>query len=773
MFKRKFWSASFIIFIVVLTTSALSSYGTQASEREEMYQKYMNIGAYVKGGTITPNWMLDGNSFWFAEGGPQNTVIHKVDPVANTKEPLFDTPRLRTAIAEALGHEPAGLGVPFQQFSFVGPQRIQFTLEGATFILDLDSYSLEKQTSLMSFSFSNLLVSELERITPKMFDRERFMGLGPMIQPEVMSPDGKWFVSVKDHNLVLRATVDGRTIPLTTDGEEMNAWDVETTLWSPWSPDGQKLVVARIDSKDVLRIPTIKWLKPFEEVTWVPTIACGGNLYETQLYIVDIFTKKPIPIEQDTSEYYYYRLLTWLPDGSEVLFTRYNRVMSRVDLQAADARTGKVRTLHTETSKTFVTHHHDSVWGSRTGFTLLPDASGYLYISERSGWRQLYHYDIKGNLILQFTKGDFPIEAVKSVDQENGWVYFTANPDQTRPYDTHLCRISLKGENFKQLTEGKGMHSVTMSPSNQYFVDTFSSVDVPPKTVLCKADGTLLQTLDEADISKLEQVGWVPPREIVVKADDGETDLWVTIYFPYDFDSNQKYPLVEYIYSGPQTMTRPKDFGAGEVPDWMAGLANFHRALPNLGFIVIVMDARGTPGRSKAFHDVVYNKFGEPAIADHAAAIKQLAQQFSFIDGDRVGIHGASWGGYHSFRAMVQAPDVYKVCISEFPGYDVHRFHLYEVYLGMPQDNKAAYDAADLFSKAAQLEGKLMMVGGINDTGTQADLFKMSEILIRLGKQHDMMVFPNTGHGAMGKSGQYHTEMKKNYFIEHLQPKGN
>jgi len=771
MGKIKFRSATVFIFCILLLASPLLPNKGQTAEREKMFQKYLNFGSYVKGGIVTPNWMPDGKSFWYAEGGPQNRVILKVDPAANTGEPLFNTARLRAALTEALGHEPAGLGVPFQRLSFIGPNRIQFSVEGMSFILDLESYEIEKQMSSMSFSYSPFLISEQERITPKMFEREKFMGLGPMKEPEAMSPDGKWFVSVKDHNLMLRATVDGRTVSLTTDGEKTNAWDVETTLSNPWSADGQKLVVARINSKDVPRIPTIKWLKPFEEVTWVPAIACGGNLYETQLCIVDIFTKIPMPIEQDKSEYYYYRVLQWLPDGSEILFIRCNRVMSQVDIQAADAKTGKVRTLHTETSDTFVTHHHDSVWGNRTGFTLLPDASGYLYLSERSGWRHIYHYDIQGNLIRQLTKGVFPVEAVVSIDQENGWVYFTAGPDQSRPYDAHLCRVSMKGENFKQLTEGKGMHSVKMSPSNQFFVDTYSSVDMAPKTELRKSDGTLLQTLEEADISRLKQIGWVPPKEVTVKAADGETDLWATLYFPYDFDAGKKYPLVDCIYGGPQTMWRPKDFGAGPVPDYMAGAVNFNRALANLGFIVIVMDSRGTPGRSKAFHDVIYNNWGEPVIADHTAAIRQLAERHSFIDADRVGIHGGSWGGYHSFRAMVQAPDVYKVCVSEFPGYDMHRFHLYEPYLGMPQHNKSVYDAADVFSKAAQLEGKLLMVGGINDTGTQADLFKMSEILIRLGKQHDMMIFPNTGHGTMGKSGAYELEMKKNYFIEHLKPK--
>ena len=213
MIKSKFRSATIFFFWFVLTASALFSDGTQASEREKMFQKYLNFGSYVKGGIITPNWMPDGNSFWYAVGGPQHTAIYKVDPVANIKEPLFDNAKLRDALTEALGHEPAGLGVPFQQFSFVGPQRIQFTIEGATFILDLDSYALEKQVSPTFFSFSSFLISEQERITPKMFERERFLGLGPMAQPEVMSPDGKWFVSLKDYNLVLRATVDGHHTP--------------------------------------------------------------------------------------------------------------------------------------------------------------------------------------------------------------------------------------------------------------------------------------------------------------------------------------------------------------------------------------------------------------------------------------------------------------------------------------------------------------------------------------------------------------------------------
>ncbi len=761
---------SLLPLLLVLAVLVPRASAQVAPEQEAAYQRHLDFGLLIEGGSITPNWMPDGNSFWYAEGGPQNTVIHRVDPTTGTVEELFDTPRLRVVLTEALGHEPAGLGVPFRQLSFTGPSSVQFTVEGQTFVLDLDAYAVERRRQPSSLSLVSYLVSETERATPKTYVREIFQGLGPRPFPERLSPDGQWFVGLDNHNLTLRATVDGRVVPLTDDADEFQQWDVETTLWNPWSPDSQRLVVARIDSRGMPRIPTIKWLKPLEEAEFIPTMLAGGELYDTRLHILDLHTRTPMPVQQDTTEDYYYRVLTWLPDGSEVVFARYNRVMNRVDIQAADAATGAVRTLATETSATFVTHHHDTVWGSRTGFRLLPDASGFILVSERDGWRHLYLYDLDGNVVRRLTNGDFPVESVVSVDQENGWVYFTAQTDPERPYDLHLNRVTLDGTDWSQLTEGKGRHTVAMAPSHGYFVDTYSSVDTPPRSVLRRADGELVRTLSEADISRLREVGWTPPREVVVKAADGQTDLWVTMYLPHDFDPARRYPVVEYIYGGPQTTIRPMDFGGdpfGLGSDF-SRMANFNRALANMGFVVVILDARGTPGRSKAFHDVIVKNWGKPVVADHAAAIRQLIDRFDFLDGDRVGIMGASWGGYYSTRAILEEPDLYKVSISEVPGYDMYAFHLYEPYLGMPQQNRDHYEAANVFRMSPNLKGKLLLIGGINDTATQADLFQMSETLVRAGIRHDMMVYANTGHGALGQTGEYNFELKKNYFVKHL-----
>ncbi len=734
------------------------------SEDDAVYQRYLDFGSLVQGGSVVPNWLPDGSSFWYVQGGPNEREILRLDPAANAATPMFDVTRLRSALRESLGHEPVGTGVPFEQFHFVSPGRVSFSLEGSDYELDLAGYTVFRQVPLTR--------SEAERTVPGLFLREKFVGWAPMPSPEPMSPDGRWIASIQDHNLAMRATVDGRQVAFTTDGTPSVFWDVEGALWNPWSPDSQYLAVFKQHTEGMPRIPTIHWLQSLERAEEVIRTPAGGTLHRSELYLVDINSRKPVAVDLGDTTDQYLRVLTWLPDGSELIVARYNRVMSRVDIQAVNTVTRAVRTVLTEQSRTFLTNHHEAIWGAGAsdagpGFALLPDGSGFIWNSERSGWDHLYYYDMQGKLVHQLTGGDWRAKDVVRIDQKNGWVYFTAHGDRARPYDTHLYRVGLNGRGLSQLTEGNGQHTVRVAPSALYFTDTYSSVDAPPKTVLRKTDGTLIRTLGEADISRLKAVGWVAPKEYVVKAMDNVTDLWVTMYFPYNFDASRKYPIVEDIYGGPQTTKRPMDFmgfGLAGGQRW----ANFSRALANLGFIVVTLDARGTPERSKAFHDVVYKNWGQFEIADHAGALRQLGERLQFLDLERVGIWGMSWGGTFAFRALTQAPDLYKAGISVVPGYSSRGSPLYEVYLGMPQENKKAYDAADVFPLAPKLKGELLMIGGLNDTGTQADVFRMSETLIRLGKQHEVMSYPNTGHGALGKTAEYDMELKKRFFVKHL-----
>jgi len=766
MYPKHSLRAHAIVAATLVSLSSGSELRAQPSAAQEaVYHRYLDFGSLVQGGKVMPNWMPDGSSFWYADGTPNDRKILKVDPKTNNVTPLFDVARLRTALERELGHAPAGSGVPFEGLAFLGPNRVSFSVEGRSYELDLTSYALTKQLPPGAFSIETV-ISEAERATPGTFQRETLTSLGRRPYPESMSPDARYIASAADYNLALRATVDGHKIQVTTDGTDQVFWDLDTALWYPWSPDGRTLVALKHDTVRLPRLPTIEWLQPVETVSFVPTIPAGGKLYKSTLHLVDMYSMQPVAVDLGDTTDQYVRILSWTPDSSELFIARYNRVMSKVELQAVNRLTRTVRTVLTESSKTFLTNHHEAVWGPETGFTLLPDGSGFIWNSERTGWDHLYHYDLKGKLVRQLTSGEWPVKDVVRVDQKGGWVYFTGHGDQARPYDTHVYRVGLNGKGYAQITDGKGQHSANFSPLAEYFVDTFSTVDVPAKSILRRADGSAIRTLGEADITRLKEVGWTAPREYVVKAADGTTDLWATMFLPYDFDPNRRYPVVEYIYGGPQTTMRPMSFGEDAGDFYRPG--NFNRALANLGFVVVVLDARGTPERSKAFHDVVYMSWGKNEIADHAVALRQLGKQLSFMDMDRVGIMGGSWGGHFTFRALTQEPALYKAGISQVPGYDPYRFVLYEVYMGMPQENPAAYGVADVFPLASKLEGKLLLVGGINDTGTQADLFKMSETLIRLGKQHEMMVYPNSSHGAMGKTGEFDMDVKKNFFIREL-----
>lgn len=760
------------VFVWLCAAAALPALaGEVPAEREAVYRQYLDYQDLVRGGRVAPNWLADGSSFWHVQGGPNDRQILKVDAEQNSVAPFFDVPRLRAALTESLGYAPAGQGVPFAQFQVVAPGTVAFSVEGHSFLLNMEDYQLTKQPPPAGFSIP-LVISEAERAAPRTYQREGFMGLGPMPSPEVPSPDGQWTASLRDNNLVLRGTVDGQEVQMTKDGTRTAFWDLEGALWQAWSPSSEQLVLVKQHAEGMPTIPSIKWLQPLERAMEVFTIPAGSKLYRSELYLFDLHARQPLHIDLGDNQDRYLRPLAWLPDGSELIVARYNRLLSSVELLAVDAYTRQARTLMTERSDSFLTNHHEAIWAAETGFFLLPDGSGFLWNSERSGWDHLYHYDMNGRLVRQLTSGAWPVKDVLRVDQGKGWVYFTGHGDQARPYDTHLYRVGMNGRGLAQLTQGKGQHSPSISPSAEYFVDVFSNVDAPPQTVLRKADGTLLRSLGEADISRLQAVGWTPPKEYVVKAADGETDLWATIYFPSDFDPKRKHPVLEYIYAGPQIAWRPMDFGddLGPLGAIVGRASNFPRALAQLGFLVVIMDGRGTPERSKAFHDAIYKNWGQFEIADHAGAIRQLGERLPAMDLDRVGVMGASWGGHYALRAMTQAPDLYKVGISQVPGYSSRRFILYEVYLGMPQQNKEIYDAADALALAPLLQGELLQIGGINDTGTQADMFQMTERLIRLGKQHRMMVYPNSGHGALGKTGEYDMELRKRFLVEKLKP---
>jgi dipeptidyl aminopeptidase/acylaminoacyl peptidase len=567
------------------------------------------------------------------------------------------------------------------------------------------------------------------------------------------------YVVEKEGDLWVHEDGDAEGKRLTEDAEEDVLWSATP---EGWSSDETRLLALRTDVRAVHHLPIIDYSHPEESVRNVVYGKSGGSFMSQELAIFDLESGKKIVVDTRPDEDIYVFPIGWRHGESEILFLRLTRNAKRLDLMAADPGTGRSRIVLTETQDTFVGGLDFIISGWRDTFTPLEGTDRFLWLSERDGWRHIYLYSLDGGLVRRLTAGKFPVLRVEGVDLEKGRVFFTANGEK-RLYDTNLYRVGLDGSGFKRLTDGVGDHAVQLAPSRESFVDTFSTPTQPPVAVVRNADGELLLTLSEADTSRLESAGWTPPEEFVVKADDGETDLYGVLYKPRDLDPVKKYPVIDVIYAGPFTTTVPRTFASRSF------LAMQARAFAQLGFVTFMVDCRGTTERSKAFQDASYGRIGEIEIPDHVATLRQLAADRPYMDLDRVGITGGSWGGYFALRAMLTAPDVFHVGVARAPGDLTESPAINEPYMGLPSENPEGYAAGSNPALAKNLKGRLLIMHGTADENAPfSTTMRMAEALIRAGRLHDLAVFPQADHGFRGM-GLYMNELMIAYVREHLQ----
>ncbi len=736
--------------------------------QREMYERLLDFPSMVVGGDVTPIWCKDGSRFIYASSSGAQRRFVEVDPASGERQPFFDGNRLRDAI-EAAGVRGVGEGgAPFETFSFEnGDQAVRFEIQGRKFDLMLSDYKVRELPPEE--------VIALKRREPQVIGTMYPAG-GPIA--EVADPGNNFFLRVQDHNLWLRDAADNRLKKLTDDGVERYEWNNGERFLasSVWAPDGNTVAAFKVDKRQVHYMPVVHWLKRQEEVSYHMYAQTGGRLPQQQLHFVDVLSGEKVAVEMG-EDAAYFRSAGWHPNKQEFLYFWLSRNGKRVELRAAHRATGRVRVLWSDEKDTFAVATMRFSSNEEPDFKMLSDGR-FIVSSERSGWNQLYLYgpDKGGKIALagQLTRGEFPVKEILRVDEKRGLVYFTAHNDPKRLYDTHLMRVSLKGGDLEQLTTATGLHQIQFSPSGDYFLDTHSTVRRPPVTELRRFDGTLVASLEAADISGLTKLGWQPPEEFVVKAADGKTDLYGIVHKPANFDPDKKYPVVEYIYAGPQTINVPKAFSQERLPGHMT----FTAALAQLGFVTFIVDGRGTPDRSKAFQDVVYGNLGRYEIADHAAALRQVAQTRRYMDMDRVGIFGTSYGGYFTTRALVQAGDLYKVGVASAPAIDLHTpFALaIENYMGgRPQEVPEAYEYADNVLWADRLQGKYLILQATGDVNVPfAQPMQMIEGLIKAGKRYDLNVFPEGDHGFKYQDSVrrhvYWQNTIRDYFIEHLQP---
>ncbi|MBB5081494.1 S9 family peptidase [Nonomuraea endophytica] len=719
---------------------------------------------------IQPVWSPDGGSVAFLCGPAPQREAWRVNLSDGARTPLFDVEAVRKAIDEAGGATPPGTGVPFEFFEFLGPDTIGFPLGGEGFVLELSTSEVGR---LPGPGLIDQLLEVANLGEPRMYPRSAEMS-EPIPTPEMLSPDGRFLLSTRDHDIAIRPVNHNRSIMLTHDGTPEHEWCFDQSdprseatglgggSQASWSPDGARIAVRKVDHRGV-PVDRQVWYRGRDvEVVEIPHSRAGGALERITLHVLDVYGGAPVEIALDTPADTHPMFAGWLPDSSAVLIFQIHRDCRRIDLLAADPATGAVRPLFTEVGETFLRMFHDVYFERKLGVWPAPDSRHLVWASERSGWNHLYLYDLDGRLVRQLTDGAWRVDKFIRIHED--MAYFTARHDPDRPYDVHVCRVPLEGGPVERLTVASGVHDAQFAPSNTAFLDSHSRVDRPPVHELRRMDGSLIAEIGRADIGRLEEFGHTPAEEFTVTAADGVTQLWGVMFKPHDFDPDRSYPIVEHIYGGPQVNVAPHHwFTLMDDP-----LAAEARQMARKGYITVILDARGTPGRSKAFHDEIYGRWANCLADDHAGAIKQLAERHSFIDGDRAGITGHSWGGYSAFRCLADRPDVYRAAVSSAPGFDPYVCLLYECYLGLPQQNPEGYAFASTYPLASAVEGAFMLAVGSADAGCVTEAVRMSEALIQAGKVHDFVILPEQRHIFDSLHMAYFERKMDTFFRTHL-----
>ena len=613
-------------------------------------------------------------------------------------------------------------------------------------------------------------------------DPPREVGRGDFGYPmfEMPSPDGTWYAHRRDGDLWLRRTGSEELVRLTDDGAE-DAYYGEafewggnySRPWAWWSPDGSRLALKKRDERQVPVVTRMRYGEAGIEAQAIRHSLVGEPLRKIEVFLFDVAARTGIRVEDGDDAERYVLSLGWSPDGSEFWYVTLDRTHRHLRLLAADAVTGAARVILEDRRgrDTF----HSPLWSQPPAFVPLSDGRSFLWVSDRDGYRHLYRYAMDGTDEAKLTRGSVPIQDVVRVDEADGWVYLTGRPDPARPYDLHLLRARLDGSGVEPLTEGSGTHQTRLSPSGDIFVDTWSSPDRLPVTVVRRRDGSVLDTLARAGPADLEATlgtPWVPPEEVVVTGSDGTTELHGLLYKPFDFDPSRSYPIIEYIYDGANTTVVVRSFPgvtSGNPEDGYPWDSLDPLALAQLGYLVWVVDGRGTEHRGRAFRDAAVDQDFD-FVEEHVGALRQVAEQRPYVDLDRVGVFGLSAGGGKTVTSMLRAPEVYRVGMAmAVPGDGRWWPADLEFLRGPVDENPEAYE--DILDSASRLEGDLLIIQGTADPVVpMLQLFRLIEALVAAGKPYDLLLLPGEGHTAGPASASYAREAVWRYFLEHLPP---
>lgn len=577
-----------------------------------------------------------------------------------------------------------------------------------------------------------------------------------------VSPDGKQKALYRDRNLWLGDTNGANAFAVTTDGSAQTrvksgtaSWVYgeelfqRTAMW--WSGDSRKLAFYRFNESQVpdfhLQLGQTKILST---AGVEPYVKAGGTNPVVDLLIYDLATKRTVrvdvrdgrPLDNAVVGHYVYGV-SWTADSKELLFHRTNRRQNILEFCAANPETGKCRVIVREEWPASWTENLPTIrW--------LKDGKRFILASDRTGWRNYYLYDLGGKLLTTLTRHEFEVAGIVRVDEDAGRLHYLARSGDN-PMKVQLHRVRLDGTDDVRLTDPAFHHTVDFAPDGRHFVDIEQTHDQPPTSWLRSADGTIFGRLAASDLTRATQLGLKPVELLRFKAADGVTELFGLLHFPSNFRANRKYPLLVSVYAGPETVGARETFA---LP----------HPLTEFGFLVATFDSRSASGRGKLFLDAIYQKLGIVEVDDQAAGVKSLWSR-PYVNRSRVGIFGTSYGGTVSATALLRHPEVFHAACSSSAVTDYRNYDsIYaERYMWIPQEAKAAYDAASIMTYAPNLKGRLMLFYGTADDNVHPNnTMQLIAALQRAGKSFEVQVGPDLGHVTINR------DRMMEFFIENL-----
>ena len=694
-------------------------------------------------------WSPDGKMLTYLDNGSGGPEIWAVDALNGQRHVLVDAPRLRGLLLnpESRGQQ-TGLGrlSPTRYLWAPGSEALLLISARELFWYDLKSKSAKK------------LVAEREGKVSAGEEGE--------IDDAKISPDGHWVSFLRRHDLWVVSVAGGEIRQLTKGGSEdlrdgeldwvyPEELDLDTAYW--WAPDSSKISFLQLDERKVEKYPLVSQLSYAGSVTEEQFPAAGSPNPVARVGVVDVDGGDVRWMDTGSDPSVLLARVAWLPDSRRVAIERLNRVQNHLELLFAEAASGKCETVLTEQDKYWINLNDD--------LRFLSDGRRFLWASERSGFRHLYLYDIAGKQIAQLTRGDWEIEDGVTMDEQSQAVYFTST--KKSPVERQFYSVTLLGGAPVELTQGHGTHEVSMAPDGGHFLDTYSTATSPPQQRLYKKDGSLVATLEENRIPELEKYHFQPVEFFTVPGADG-TPLDAAMIKPTGFEPTRRYPVIVHLYGGPH--------GQEVRDEWQGTNLLWHELMAEKGFVIFILDNRGTAGRGHNFETPIYHHFGRVELADQLAGARWLSSQ-PYIDSSRIGIWGWSFGGYLTCVAMLRGGGVFKAGFAGAPVTDWQRYDtIYtERYMGTPQENPEGYRDSSPVNFAAGLQGTLLIAHATGDDNVHfSNSLALAEKFVMAQKYAEFLIYADRGHGISDAAARRHIfNRATQFFVENLGDKSD